>query len=78
MYFSNSLIIHEANQRKQPKVWKNDLIIIIKVAELLLWFSKIIISGVRSNIENLKEGFILFLNTFKVVKYTSAAAQCSK
>ena len=44
------------------------ILIIIKFSELLLWFSPRIIDALRSYIEQLKECFIRFPNTLKLVK----------
>ena len=53
------------------------ILIIIKFCELLLRISPRIINSLRSYIKHSKEGFLLFLNTSKLVKKNSAAPRFS-
>ena len=50
------------------------ILIIIKFSELLLWFSPRIISALRSFIQHLKECFIRYPNTSKLVKRLGSAS----
>ena len=53
------------------------ILIIIKFCELLLQISPRIINSLRSYIKHLKECFLLFPNTSKLVKKNSAAPRFS-
>ena len=62
-------------RRKQKKslLWRSFgyvIVIIIKFCKLLLWISLTIINAFRSYIKHLKECFIRYPNTLKLVKKT--------
>ena len=73
--FPNSLIIHEEKTKEITTVKEVGICDpnYHKIREVLLWFSPRIINALRSYIKHLKECFIRYPNTSKMVQKNSAA-----